>query len=142
MVPVIVDGVGVHVADGEGVDEQTQERGDEQQHHGDVVDMNAETKGDLGGYHAGAPHAGRKPRPVRELLNATVSADEVRDEPNGQTEAGRHESKGDEPAFLEGLFPDLVTVEHLTEEQDHREGQHGQKEDVRRVLRCCAVYDF
>ena len=44
MVAVVVDGIGVHVADGEGVDEQTKERGDEQQHHGDVVDVNPETK--------------------------------------------------------------------------------------------------
>ena len=44
MVAVVVDGVGVHVADGESVDEQTEERGDEQQHHGHVVDVNPKTK--------------------------------------------------------------------------------------------------
>ena len=44
MVAVVVDGVGVHVADSKGVDEQTKERGDEQQHNGHVVDVNPETK--------------------------------------------------------------------------------------------------
>ena len=42
VVAVVVDGIGVHVADGKSVDEQAQEGGNEQQHHGDVVDVNAE----------------------------------------------------------------------------------------------------
>ena len=47
VVAVVVDRVGVHVADGKGVDEQAQERGDEEQHHGDVVDVHAKAERDF-----------------------------------------------------------------------------------------------
>ena len=53
MVAVIIDRVRVHVSDRKGVDEETQESGDEEQHHGDVVDMDTKSKGNLLGHHGG-----------------------------------------------------------------------------------------
>ena len=47
VVAVVVDGIRVHVSNSEDVDEQTQEGGDEQQHHRHVVDIDAEAEGDL-----------------------------------------------------------------------------------------------
>ena len=141
VVAVVVDGVGVHVADGEGVDEQAQERGDEQQHHGDVVDVDAKPEGNLGDRClTGVPHAGGKPRPALGVGRA-ATADEVGDEPQREHEASRHDGESDEAAFLERVFPHGVAVEHLAEEQDDREGQHGEQEDVggvfqRRALNC------
>ena len=51
MVSVVVDWIGVHVTDAEGVDQQAEESCDKQEHHSDVIDVDAKAK--LVGAHAG-----------------------------------------------------------------------------------------
>ena len=134
MISVVVDGVGVHVSDGEGVDEEAEERGDEEEHHRDVVNVNAESEVDFGnGGLTGIPHAGGEPRPSARV-GTTGPPDEIRHQPQREQQARRHDGEGDEASFLESVLPHFVAVEHFPEEQNHGKGQHGQENDVRSEL--------
>ena len=44
MVSVVIDWIGVHVTDAEDVDQQAKESSHEQEHHGDVIDVDAKAK--------------------------------------------------------------------------------------------------
>ena len=142
VVAVVVDGVGVHVADGKEVDEKAKEGSDEQQHHGDVVNVDAKTEGQRGRLvRSRLPNGGCKPRPAFGIRQ-TGAADEVRHQPQGEEEASRHDGQRDEAAFLETVFPEILPVEHLAEKEDERESKHRQQHDKGGVIHRSGVNEF
>ena len=123
MVSVIVDRIGVHVTNAEDVDEHTEEGSDKEEHHGDVIDVNADTEGLSFDFEAISTHPS-KGEPVSDVVSSRSLSNEFGNQEHGEYKARNHDWKSDEPSFLCGLNPCLVSIEDVSKEENDWECKH------------------
>ena len=150
VVSVVVDRVGVHVTDAEDVDQQAEEGCHEQEHHGDVINVDAEAE------LIGGLTPADVPSQTPEVNQWNTESCPACTEPmksaikrQGEHEHGAHDSKGNDAPFLDVAFFHVgFPLNTLPEEEDDRKGNHRQEHDEGRqfgnVWRCdvCRVLNL
>ena len=136
MVSVVVDRIGVHVTNAEDVDEHTEEGGDKEEHHSDVIDVNTDTEGLSFDFEAISTHPS-KGEPVTDVVSSCTLSYEFGNEEHGENKTCDHNWKCDEPSFLCRLNPRLVSIEDVSKEENDWECKHRQENDENCILNEC-----
>ena len=123
MVTIIVDWIGVHVANAEDVDEHTEEGCDKEKHHRDVIDVNTNAEDLLVDGHSICTHPSER-EPITNVMRPCSLSNEFGDEEHGENKACDHDWKSDEPTFLGRLDPCLIPIEDVPQKENDWESKH------------------